>query len=349
MGRSSARLRTYIGWLMASAFVIVAACFTVNCLVDPLWYLGGNVLTGINYPFNERLAKLNRFLPRMKDYDCLIFGTSRATLLPEQKIEGYHCYNMAFSDGQGAEYLAYAKYLRQRGFAPKLLIVDVKREEFVGPATPPEIPDFIKTGGRPPSVFATYLSLDALDFSIRTLRGDAPHHRYYDQAFSAELEVRSKKHRFNPTVPIKPAPPPHDVHSERAQLYIDLRRQFPMARAVGYVPPVSAWATAAFSLTGGMDAYLAAIDQIAAVYDRFLNFSVPSTITASKEGTYDGSHYSRAVNAKVAAALLASKTDLAIDWRSGDEASVTADYRARLAQFMTTAQTASGSRDTAKE
>src|SRR5579862_1242876 len=160
MGKSSARLRTYIGWLLASASLIVTACFAVNCLIDPLWYLQGNVLTGINYPFNERLAKLNQFLPRMQNYDCIIFGSSRATLLPEEKVKDYHCFNMAFSDGQASEYLLYAEYLRQRGFAPRLMIVDVKREEFVGPVHEPEVPDFIRTGDAPPSIFATYLSLD---------------------------------------------------------------------------------------------------------------------------------------------------------------------------------------------
>src|SRR5579862_412653 len=218
MGKSLARLRTYIGWLLASAAVIVAACFTVNCLIDPLWYLRGNVLTEINYPFNERLAKLNQFLPRMRNYDCIIFGTSRATLLPEEKVKDYHCFNMAFSDGQASEYLLYAEYLRQRGFAPRLIIVDVKREEFVGPVHEPEVPDFIRTGDAPPSIFATYLSLDALDFSIRTLRRDSPHHRFYDTNFAVNLEVRSKRHRYNPTGPITATPPPFDVHPERAAL-----------------------------------------------------------------------------------------------------------------------------------
>ena len=95
MTRSRKRLVTFIGALLATAGVIVAACFAVNCLVDPLWYLRGNVLSEINYPFNERLSKLVRFLPRMADYDCMIFGTSRATLLPEEKAKGYRCYNMA--------------------------------------------------------------------------------------------------------------------------------------------------------------------------------------------------------------------------------------------------------------
>src|SRR5258708_22913225 len=114
MTRSRKRLVTFIGALLATAGLIVAACFAVNCLVDPLWYLRGNVLTEINYPFNERLSKINQFLPKMQDYDCIIFGSSRATLLPEEKVKGYHCFNMAFSDGQANEYQLYAKYLHQR-------------------------------------------------------------------------------------------------------------------------------------------------------------------------------------------------------------------------------------------
>ena len=91
---------------------------------------------------------------------------------------------------------------------------------------------------------------------------------------------------------------------------------------------------------GSLDSYLAAVDQVAVAYDRFLNFSVPSPITASKEGTYDGSHYSRAVNARVAGALLANTSDLWIEWRKGEEPTVIADYRQRLAQFMATADQA---------
>src|SRR5712691_4952909 len=253
MVRSSKRFRTFIAWLVATAGVIVAACFTVNCLVDPLWYLSGNILTNINYSFNERLSKLNRLLPHLRDYDCVIFGTSRATLLPEDKAEGYRCFNLAFSDGQASEYLLYADYLIRRGFAPRLLIVDIRRDDLIGPVKPPDVPDFVATGDAPPSIFATYLSLDALNFSIRTLRGDAPHHRYYDPEFHARLEVRSKRHYYNPSVPIKPAPPPFDVHPERAQLYIQLRQKFPTARAIAYLPPESAWRIAAFSLTGELD------------------------------------------------------------------------------------------------
>jgi hypothetical protein len=338
MTRSRKRLVTFIGALLATAGVIVASCFAVNCLVDPLWYLRGNVLTEINYPFNERLSKLIRFLPRMNDYDCMIFGTSRATLLPEEQAKGYRCFNMAVSDGQASEHLLFADYLRQRGFAPRLIIVDIRRGELIGPAVPGDVPDFVRTGEAAPSIFATYLSLDALDFSIRTLRGDAPHHRFYDKDFRARLEVRSKKHYYNPAVPIKPSPPPNDVHPERADAYIQLRQKFPMARAIAYLPPESAWRVAAFSLTDGFDAYLGAIGKIAAAYDQFLDFSVPSPLTLSKDpkDTYDGSHYSRKANELVLTALLSDRQDAALDWRGRDAATLIPVYRDRLADFMTT-------------
>lgn len=331
---SRRRFRIYGVWLLATAGVILAACFTVNCLVDPLWYLNGNVLTGINYPFNERMATMIRFLPRMHDFDCVIFGTSRASLLPEEKIKDHRCYNLSVSDGQASEYLIYAKYLRARGFSPSLIMVDVKRAEFIGPEQAQEVPDFVRNGTAPPSIFATYLSLDALDFSIRTLRGDAPHHRYYDRDFHAQLEVRSKRHRYDPKSPIEPTPPPFEVHPERAAAYVELRRQFPETRAIGYIPPESAWRIAAFWLTGQLDPYLAAIGQVASAYDEFLDFSIPSALTESREGTYDGSHYARPVNARVLAGLMANSSDIAVDWRKQDLASITALYHSRLAEFV---------------
>jgi hypothetical protein len=336
MARSSKRLRTFITWLLASVGVIGASCFILNCLVDPLWYLTGNKLTEINYAFNERLSKLNRFLPKMQSYDCVIFGTSRATLLPEDKVQGYSCFNLAFSDGQASEYLVYADYLVQRGFAPRLMIVDIRREELIGPLKPADVPDFVSTGEAPPSLFATYLSLDALNFSIRTLRGDSPHHRYYDQEFRARLSVRSKRRYYNPTVPITPSPGPFDMHADRADRYVQLRRKFPTARAIAYLPPESAWRVAAFSMTDVFDSYLAVIGTIAASYDRFLDFSLPSPMTESKApaDTYDGSHYSREVNERVLAALLADKTDLALDWHREDAAAIVARYRGSLTQFI---------------
>ena len=46
MGKSFTRLRLYIGWLLASAFVVVAACFLVNCLVAIFFFEDGTDFGG---------------------------------------------------------------------------------------------------------------------------------------------------------------------------------------------------------------------------------------------------------------------------------------------------------------
>lgn len=331
MTRSARRLYRYLTWVVGAAALAVIACFAINCLIDPLWYLRGNTLTDVNYPFNERFAKTNQFLADPRKYDCLIIGTSRATLMPARDIKGYRCFNFAFSDAHVSEELFYARYLRQRGIAPKLIIVDVRREDFIGPEATPVVPDFIRNGDDPPSIFRSYLSLDALDFSIRTLRRDAPHHRYYDANFEAQLEVRSAKRRYKPV--LTPMEPPTDVHPERAAQYIELRRMFPEARAIGYLPPESAWRIAGLNLTGGLDSYLAGIAQVAAAYDEFRDFAIPSVMTEGLDGTYDGSHYSSATNAIAAAALMAQKPDPGIEWRGQDPTSIVDLYHQRLDRF----------------
>ena len=80
-------------------------------------------------------------------------------------------------------------------------------------------------------------------------------------------------------------------------------------------------------------------------YDEFLDFSVPSPLTLSKDpkDTYDGSHYSRKANERVLAALLADREDAAIAWRGRDAATLTPVYRDRLADFMATTSRAEAS------
>jgi len=325
-------LATYIAALAATAGAIAGLCLAVNLLVDPLWFLRGNVVTGMNFAFNERVAKMNRFLPRMKEYDCVIIGSSRATLLPERQIQGHRCFNLAFSGGRINEFLLYAAYLRARGFAPSLLIIGVDPYNFFGPMPDPDMPDFIRTGSDPPSLLRSYLSLDALGFSIRELEGDSPHHRYYDRDLNCRILPRA--HEYRPPRVLTPLPAHSLADVERAALYVRLRGMFPTARAIGYVPPVSAWTIARLSLGGDLDGYLTALGRIAPAFDEFLDFGIPSTITATPTDTYDGSHYSEAVNARIAAALQTERPDPGVDWHREDLEAIAALYRERLDQLV---------------
>ena len=325
-------LTRYFAALVATAGGLAGLCLVINLLVDPLWFLHGNVVTGVNFAFNERVAKMNQLLPKMKEYDCLIMGSSRTTLLPEHEIRGYHCFNLAFSGGRINEYLLYAQYLRARGFAPSLLIVGVDPYNFIGAMPEPDVPDFIRSGTDPPSLLRTYLSLDALDFSIRELEGDSPHHRYYDRDLNCRILARARAYR--PPRILTPLPDSSGVHVERAALYVQLREMFPTARAVGYVPPVSAWLFARLRLSGGLDDYLTALGRVAAAFDEALDFGIPSYITAATNDTYDGSHYSEAVNARIATALQTDQPDPGVDWHRENPQAIAALYQERLDRLV---------------
>jgi hypothetical protein len=322
----------YLAMLLGVVVVIAGACLGFNALVDPLWYFNGNVVSGVNYTFNERLAKMNRLLPRLAQYDCLILGSSTAALLPQRQIHPQHCFNLSFSSGVVSELLLYAKYLRARDFHPKLLIVGVDEFDFEGPTVPPDVPDFIRTGANPPSFWRTYLSLDTLDFSYRTLKGDYPNKRLYDREF--ESHIIARRHPHKPPKHLAAEADPPQFHPERAALYVELRRTFPEARAIGFVAPTAAWTIAQLELDGRLDAYLGALHRVSTAYDEFLDFSIPSEVTAGMTYTYDGLHYKDAVNEHTLAALMSGQAGSGVDWKKESPTEIAAAYRERIDRFV---------------
>ena len=322
----------YLALLAGTVVVLGGLCLAVNILVDPLWYFRGNVITGVNFPFNERLAKINRLLPRLEQFDCLILGSSTSALLPEAEIPDHRCYNMGFSAGVVSELLLYARYLRARDFSPKLLIVGVDEFNFEGPTIAPDVPDFINSGEDPPAFWRSYLSLDALDFSYRTLRFDYPHRRLFDREWRSHIIPRRRPFRAPSKLAAQTTPP--EFHAERAELYIELRKIFPEARAIGFVAPTAAWTIAQLELDGRLDAYLEALHRAASAYDAFIDFSIPSEITVSTTNTFDGLHYFDEVNDRVAAALMSGQAAPGVDWIRQPVAEIAAAYRERIQRLV---------------
>jgi hypothetical protein len=332
MPRTHRLLRRYLATLLGAVTIVAGACLAANALIDPLWYFNGNVVTGVNYTFNERLAKVNYILPRLAQYDCLIMGSSTAALLPERRIQGHQCFNLGFSSGVVSELLLYAKYLRARDLRPKLLIVGVDEFDFEGPTVAPNVPDFIISGDDPPSFWRTYLSLDALDFSYRTLRGDYPNHRMFGRDLQSHIIPRHRAYKPPAQLTGQAAPP--EFHPERAEMYVELRRLFPEARAVGFVAPTAAWTIAQLKLDGRLGAYLEALHRVSAAFDEFLDFGIPSEITVSTRNTFDGLHYDDAVNEHTVAALLSGQAAPGVDWIRESATAIAAAYDDRIDRLV---------------
>lgn len=327
----TANVTTYLATLVAAIVVAVGAAFLLNALVDPLWYFGGNSIGRINFAFNERISKANRIAGHERDFDCVIFGDSRVTLLPEQKIETHRCYNFAFSSGTIPEFVDYAKWLKARGFRPRLVIVGMSAGDFRKFTSPRNTPDFVRELREPPSPFLSYLSLDVVGMSLKTLFGRSPLDRVYDLDFHCRAAFTSRK--YDPRVPIR------DLHSgpfdqrEPLNLYRKLHEIFPEARYVGYASPLSAWAIAEYERIGWLESYTRALHEAAGLFDRFTDYSVPSDMTTDPTQTYDGTHYTEAANERIAGSLLGGDIGAALDLKAISSAEMLGVYRARLAQY----------------
>ncbi len=312
VSQSSPHRTFVILFVLVSALTCIAA-IGLNSVVDPLWYFGGNQLTGKNYAFNERQSKLNLLLQDPERYNCLIFGSSRSTLLPADALAPYQCFNLAFSGGQIEEFIAFAHYLKRKGLRPRYVVVGVDGFNFLESGRDAlSIPEHVRHMQAAPSFLRSYLSLDALHLTLRTLTDDSPLPRYYDRHFDAL--IKRDVPAFRPERSIEgeglrranseTRRKQHFV-SGNAKRYAQLATVFPDALVVAYVPPVSAWHVADMDKNGVLPGYIDALYATASSFPVFIDFSMPSSVTWRTDNTYDGSHYGPEVNRSIARTLLA--------------------------------------------
>ncbi len=274
----------------------------INWLIDPLWYSHGNILTGKNFAFNERITKTNLFF-RTKDrenYDCIIFGSSRVTTLRPSELSNHNCFNYALKGAEIPDFVSYANFLQEQNINPKIVYIGVDGLNFVEQERkeqPPISIDSLKT----PSFLQAYLSSDVLLFSAMTILGISPDPaNYYDQNFEpvdfANPPVYEGKF-------YKPASQQKcDLAS--VETFISLQKFFPNAKFVAYVPPRSAWSMINETYARGLtDCELLAFYKLSQNYDAMYDFSIPSEVTKNPRNTFDGSHYSVETNNKIAKIL----------------------------------------------
>ncbi len=309
----------HVRYLLAAAatlLVLAGSVLTVNVLVDPLWFGAGNKLTGKNFAFNERHAKLNLFWQDPDRYDCLILGSSRTTLLDARQISQATCFNFSFSGGLVGEFVALGRYLARAGIRPRLVITGVDAMSFQRQARMEDLPDFVLEGRSPPGWIRSYLSLDVLRFSLLTLRDRSPLPRFYGPEFAAAIRPDAPTYRPRRGQGLSGAAGDGAAGEGRAGettpdpwlpgMVEDFRRIhaiFPGATHVGYVPPVSAWRIEDLNAQGRLETLLPLVHQVSAGCSLFVDFAVPSPVTWDTSLTYDGSHYNLDVNRRIAADL----------------------------------------------
>ncbi len=115
---SGGKTRAYRTMVVAFTVIITIVFGTVvlvNFLVDPLWLFSHtNLLNKIQLPINERAQKTNYLAYGGADYDTLIIGNSRATLINQNDLNGKKAFNYSVSAIATSEYEDYIAFALKR-------------------------------------------------------------------------------------------------------------------------------------------------------------------------------------------------------------------------------------------
>ncbi|HEY9767786.1 MAG TPA: hypothetical protein V6C71_04660 [Coleofasciculaceae cyanobacterium] len=314
--------------------LLLGSVAVINWSIDPLWYNHGNILTGKNFAFNERISKTNLFLrtKEQANYDCVILGSSRVTALRVSKLTQNKCFNYALKGGEIPDFVSYANFLKEEGIKPKVVYIGVDGLNFVEKDRKEKQPvpiDSLQTK----SPLEAYLSADVLLFSTMTLLGISPDPgNYYDR--NLEPVDFANPPTYTPEF-YKPASLQKcDLSSVKT--FVSLKELFPSAKFIAYVPPISAWSMINDTYNRGlMDCHLSAFYELSQNFDAMYDFSIPSEVTKNPELTFDGSHYSVKTNNRIAEILQGkSERDFGIridNYSFNDYRTI---YRQKLREFL---------------
>ena len=288
----------YILIVTISASIFLVPFFLFNLYFDPLWYVNGNQHENINYPFNERVSRTNQFLRtyEKKQMNCVMFGSSRATLFNEDFLDKkYKCFNYAFSGGVVAEYIEFLKWIKNRGVIPKYIFVAIDDRNFSKRET--QVPDFINNNSTPPNILTTYLSLDALLMSIKLLNHNRIMPRMYDEKFMGFVKSPPQ---YKPQLKRKKK---SKLDHEVIKHYEILLNIFPESEYIAYVSPVSPWRLKN-KPEYERNFYLNSVYTISQHFKSLYDFSIPGDITGNPDNSYDNNHYLPFIYKKIANVII---------------------------------------------
>ena len=313
---------------LLAALLVLAAVAGLNYLVDPLWYAHGNLLTGRNLALNERISKVN-LLDRTidQDYDCLILGSSRVTMLRASRFEPMKCFNFALKGAQVAEELAYARYARDAGMRPKVVYVGVDDFNFVERQQTQSRQDPVVTGT--PSHWHAFFSVDVLMFSLMTLADVSSDINYYDRQYDQQ-----PRHTLPPWKPVLADKENQACTDAPVEKFKAITEVFPEARMVGFQPMISPWNTLVEVHSRQLlDCTLENLHAVSEHYDEFLDFAYPNELTRDNRKTTDGSHFTPDTLDAMASRLQGKGPDIALDVKALGLEAYREEVRKRLRAF----------------
>jgi DNA-binding transcriptional MerR regulator len=112
----------FLSTVLTLSMLFISPVAGLNYFVDPYGYFRTDFRKQKTEP-NQQLVKMKYIIENPTKYDCFIFGSSRCGNMDPKKIPDRKAYNMTYSEGLPAEWLANIKTMLEHGVTVKTIII----------------------------------------------------------------------------------------------------------------------------------------------------------------------------------------------------------------------------------
>ncbi len=118
MKRFLIKLLPFIIWIVLLMVVVPVA-------IDPYNVFHVEHIRDNGIEPNKNFLKTEYVIRHPDRFDAFLFGSSRVSSIHTDRIEGYRCYNMTYSEGVPKEHLENLQVMLEHGVRPKMVLVGV--------------------------------------------------------------------------------------------------------------------------------------------------------------------------------------------------------------------------------
>ncbi|WEG16604.1 hypothetical protein PQ478_19195 [Alkalihalophilus pseudofirmus] len=308
----------YKAWLIKLAAVCVVLVMLVggfNYMVDPLWAFDhANPFNERQDSINEREQKSLHLAYTAQDYNALLLGSSRSTVVDQYQFEGVKMFNYSVPAVSIEEFNEYIHFAKKHGHEPELIVLGLDFFTTNETRKQTEFPsEYFETVEDPLHRFKTLLSMDTFEYSYKnawsSLMDTEQFVRRYDRHHTAEFQQISQEDkdelvegdlRRYKGIHYAPSYQYHTGYKNQLQQMVD---ENPNTDFIVYVTPVTEPLLRLLYEQERLPDYTHWIGEIIDVFGGVYNFMTINEVTTNVDRFYDAHHFYAEVGDVIAARL----------------------------------------------
>lgn len=276
----------------------------INIIIDPMLKFGTNVIDRTFSASLEREQKTNLIYRTAKNYDSILFGSSRATFINQNNFLNMKVFNYAVSSERLSEFKPYLDFFRDlKDKEPKNIILGLDFYHTNG-----FIDDDFSNFQRPEYyirqtrsfeyLFSLIFSSDLLKSSIKSISKTSYEEPYYDNSFikfQNKVSEKTRLERYQSNIKGHLKANFGDKYFWNSKVfdeYREIKESYPNSKIIAFTQPITSELFATYMKKAGhFENYKKWIKGLVEIYGEIYCFMGINNITTNLENYPDDDHY----------------------------------------------------------